>query len=162
MRQVALLLVVGLVGVRMPGQAGATAYECQGHGGSSVFTDNPTGLPGCQLLSTAPAPASPDDPTFFPPTPSGGSTDVAEDPPVLGLDLPAEAAGAGDLPDRTSLRPDRAAGHDPENAPPGTVVAPSAQTCARGMNRLNPFGGGPCDPAASYAPMRAPSEEGLR
>jgi hypothetical protein len=163
MRQMGLLLVIfGCLPSGMPDQAGATAYECQGRAGSSIFTDDPTGLPGCRLLSTISTPASPEEAATPGPISPDSEKSPAEDPPVVGLDLPAETADSEAVPEPADPGADPPLKRDPEYGPPGTVVAPSAQTCARGVNRLNPFGGGPCDPAGASAPIRAPLEGASR
>ena len=158
MRQIGILpLAIGLLAAWTPDQVGASAYECHGPTGASVFTDDPTGFQDCHALTVERSQLPPADSA-----PAGGTSDSREAQPLGGLGLANESFPLEPSPDEPEPRPEQPASHDPEYSPAPRIVAPSGQTCARGMNRLNPFGGGPCASSGSPAPIPVPREDYFR
>ena len=159
MRQIGLiLLAIGLLAARAPDQVGAAAYECHDPTGAEVFTDDPTGFEDCHALAMERSQLPPADPA-----PAGETSDSREAQSLGSVGVPpSESLPPDPSPDQPTPQPEQPAGRDPEYAPAPRVVAPSGQTCAKGMNRLNPFGGGPCASSASPAPIPVPREDYFR
>ena len=133
----------------------ANVYECTGPGGDRVFTDDPQSFVNCTQLAIETVPKPPKDPHN-----SERPSPVKE--PPSGLASPGAAVEESRSPDPSPPRSDPTSPTDPEYAPLPRVVTPDTQTCAKGINRLNPFGSAPCQPRAGSPPVSVPYEDYYR
>jgi len=138
----------------LPPSVTAKVYECQDGAGDPVYTDDPQSFVNCRVLAIeseqAPRkPARPSEPSA--PKEEPGKA-PEQSPPVIQT-VPSDPALS---------RQDSGSPPDPEYAPLPRVVQPQTQTCAKGINRLNPFGSAPCQPGPGSAPLSVPYEDYYR
>ena len=154
--RLAPFLLTVSVGLWFPPSVNAKVYECQDQAGDRVYTDDPRAFVNCHALAIDSAPPTPQParPSEQPPPPSKEALGKTPD------QSPAVVQPAP--PDSAVSRPDPALTPDPEYAPLPRVVQPQTQTCAKDINRLNPFGSAPCQPSPGSAPMSVPYEDYYR
>ena len=146
------LLLCAMLG---PVSAMAGAYECLGPSGDRIFTDDPQSFANCTPLDIGKGDA--------PKKPFPSATNPS--PKTVPKFLPEPVPSADDKPSSSpdaSRSSDLLYQPDPEYAPLPRVVAPETQTCAKDINRLNPFGSAPCQPRAGSPPVAVPYEDYYR
>jgi hypothetical protein len=155
MRMSVTLAGLGLFMLFAPGLAGARAYECRDQDGTRVFTDDPTGWQGCTALKLNAQPGPPPEQSPKEMDIREGALSTRPRVPALSSVPPPPADGVGP-------KADAPFAPDPEYGPTSKILTPSSDTCAQGINRLNPFGAGPCGPSTSPAPTAVPYEQYFR